>query len=383
MKPKRFFKKLFIKGNEIIRNVAENNSLTLALYKSLVLPINVVIFRANHYKVGTYIIPNYLVEINKTIEKYVSEDIRNNPQKLKEIEKDIVKAYFTGNFFPEEYFLYNFNQLEYKERREFISEQEKEILLCRHENVFIVETFKNKVKLYEIAKDFFHREVCVISEQEPKESFVSFVGRHNKFIAKPLKGLTGIGVTIIEIHDINEVSEIYSHLIQKDSWIVEELIIQHPEMAQWNPTSVNTLRVPVFPTAEGCRILQPFFRTGRKGSIVDNAGQGGVFAVFDPETGVITTDGVDENGGTYKYHPDSKLNFKGWQIPQYGNLKKIIAELIHLMPFDFKYVGFDFALTPEGWVLVEGNSHGQFVGQIAEQKGVRKKVLQYLENGEK
>ena len=78
-------------------------------------------------------------------------------------------------------------------------------------------------------------------------------------------------------------------------------------------------------------------------------------------------------------HPDSKLKFKGWQIPQYDELKKLAAELIHLMPFGQKYVGFDFALSQDGWVLVEGNSLGQFVGQIAEQKGVRKKVMQYLE----
>ena len=45
-----------------------------------------------------------------------------------------------------------------------------------------------------------------------------------------------------------------------------------------------------------------------------------------------------------------------------------------------RYVGFDFALTQEGWVLVEGNSLGQFVGQIAEQKGVRKQFMEYLKD---
>ena len=52
------------------------------------------------------------------------------------------------------------------------------------------------------------------------------------------------------------------------------------------------------------------------------------------------------------------------------------------MPRGQKYVGYDFALTENGWVLVEGNSLGQFVGQIAEQKGVKKKFLEYLYKNE-
>ena len=382
MKTKRFFKKLFLKGNEFTRNVAEKNGLTLALYRSLVLPCNVAIFRANQYKVGTYILPNYLEEINKNIEKYVADDIRNNPKKRKAIEKDIVKAYFTGYFFPDEFFLYHFQDKKYKERRAFLSTREKDTIISAHSHDTIFEHTKNKAKFYEIAKAHFHREACVISKKNPIEDFEAFVSRHNKFIVKPMEGCTGNGVHIIEMHDDDQLSEVHSHLIEQGAWFVEELIDQHPEMKQWNPTSVNTLRVPTFRTAEGCRILQPFFRTGRNGSIIDNAGQGGVFAVFDPDTGIITTDGVDEFGGTYELHPDSKLKFKGWQIPRYDELKMLAAEMISLMPFGQKYVGFDFALTPEGWIVVEGNSLGQFVGQIAEQKGVRKLVLQYIEGRE-
>ncbi len=379
MNTTRFFKKLFLKGNEVIRNVAEKNGFIRALYKALILPTNVAIFRANRYKVGSAILPKFVEEIHKNIEKFVPLDVRNNPKKRKDIEKDIVRAYFTGYFFPEEFFQNHFQDKSFEERSDFISEQVKDVLLVSHCSDKKFEHTKNKAEFYKITKPYFHRDVCLVSEDTSKEAFEAFVERHPKFIAKPVEGSTGVGTTIIEIHDKVETEVVYSRLLQQGTWFVEELIIQHPDMAQWNPTSVNTLRVPTFRTADGCRILQPFFRTGRKGSIIDNAGQGGVFAVFDPDTGVIITDGVDEYGGIYEMHPDSKLKFKGWQIPQYDELKKLAAELIHLMPFGQKYVGFDFALSQDGWVLVEGNSLGQFVGQIAEQKGVRKKVMQYLE----
>ena len=92
------------------------------------------------------------------------------------------------------------------------------------------------------------------------------------------------------------------------------------------------------------------------------------------------TDGVDEMGGRYECHPDSHIKYKGWQIPYYQEMKDLATEIIQMLPSRPKYVAFDFALTPEGWVLVEGNYNGQFVGQIAEHKGVRKEFIEYYCN---
>jgi hypothetical protein len=142
-------------------------------------------------------------------------------------------------------------------------------------------------------------------------------------------------------------------------------------MAVWNNSCVNTVRMTSFICTDGKHvILQPFIRTGRNGAIVDNAGAGGIFAVFDPETGIVITDGVDESGNRFEKHPDSNIVYRGWQIPYYNELKTL-TEIVHRsLPKYHKYVGFDFALSTKGWLLVEGN-WGQFVGQIAEQKGVR------------
>ena len=41
-------------------------------------------------------------------------------------------------------------------------------------------------------------------------------------------------------------------------------------------------------------------RTGRKGSVIDNAGSGGIFANIDMNTGQVITDGIDENGNYVK-----------------------------------------------------------------------------------
>lgn len=376
-KRKEALKKIFLKSNSALKKAADKNKIGFVAYDKVFLPIVVGGFRLADYKIGKMITPAYKIDLDKQLKHYMPE-VLNDPKKRKKIEKDIVKCYFTDGMFPSEYMLYNFQSQGYKERHEWLSDLDSNTMLMSMASEEAFDDTRNKARFYSIMKDFFHREVCVISPKEPMEKFVSFALKQQKFIVKPMEGTTGLDTFITTIQNEKEAVDLYHQLTEKGEWMAEELIHQHPEMAQWNPSSVNTLRVPTFYAADGCRILQPFFRTGRKGSIVDNAGQGGVFAVFDPETGIITTDGVDEFGGRFEIHPDSNLRFKGWQIPRYDEMKKIAAQLIHRMPKGQRYVGFDFALTNDGWVLVEGNSLGQFVGQIAEQKGVKEKFMEYL-----
>lgn len=380
-KRKEALKKIFLKSNSAFRRAADNNKIGYWGYNYLFLPIVVGGFRFSDYKIGKMVTPAYKKDLDEQLKHYMPE-IMNNRKKRKKIEKDILKSYFTDGMFPSEYILYNFQNLNFWERHEWLSDMDSNAILLSLASEEAFNDTRNKARFYSIMKDFFHREACVVSPEEPRERFVDFALRQRIIIIKPMEGTTGLGTFITTIQSEREAMDLYNQLTEKGEWIAEELIKQHPDMAQWNPSSVNTLRVPTFRTADGCRILQPFFRTGREGSVVDNAGQGGVFAVFDPETGIITTDGVDEFGGRFEVHPDSKLRFKGWQIPQYQELKDIAAQLIHRMPRGQKYVGFDFALTENGWVLVEGNSLGQFVGQIAEQKGVKKKFLEYLDKKE-
>ena len=377
---KKALKKAFHKGNERLRTLAEKNSLMLKVYDKLFLPVVCSLFHAGNYRLGRIIAGAYVTEMYEELKKSLPESLKKDGRKRRRLERDIIKSYFTGNFFPSEYFLYHFQDLDYQARREFLSDQDRTTLLKANTDKEIINITRMKPLLYQKARPYFHREMCQVSSDLPMEKFIDFVRRHQRFFVKPIDGSTGYGVKLMSVNNGEDAKKLYQKLAESGSWVVEELIKQHPSMAQWNESSVNTLRVPTFRTTDGGRIVQPFFRTGRKGSIVDNAGQGGVFAVFDPDTGIITTDGVDEYGGTYPTHPDSGLKFKGWQIPQYDQVKKLAAELIHFITGTTrqKYLAFDFALTDKGWILVEANSLGQFVGQMAEQKGVRKKVLQYI-----
>ncbi len=374
MSNKKKLKDLCFAFDGKIRNALDKTAFTHAVYAHVILPLESGIFRAGNYKMSSA----FRRALSKVRELYYTEEERNNPKLSKKIEKDLVKTLIAHRMNPEEYFLYGVRDKDYWGRKEFLSDIELHELILKHVPRSTYMGIYHKKAFYTDTKEFFHRDICFIDKESPKSTFVEFATKHQTFFAKPVDGTWGKGASILSVENADEASKIYDELFKENEWIVEELIQQVPETAVWNDTSVNTIRIPAFRTTEGCKILQPFIRTGRKGAIVDNAGGGGIFAVFDADTGVITTDGVDEHGGRYTCHPDSGIRYKGWQVPRYEELKVTVAKLIHAIPSQPRYVAFDFALTNEGWVVVEGNSNGQFVGQIAEHKGVRKEFVKYF-----
>ena len=369
-----FLKQLFVTLDEKSRGLLDKSKWTHPIYERIILSLETAFYQAGNYK----IIPSFKKELDETIQRYHTDYACLSSKFLKNLEKDIVKAHLCYHVSAEEYFLYDFEHQDYWQRWEWLSDKDRLDILLQHfgENVF--EELTDKSFFYNLAKDYFHRDVCVINDEQSQEDFQKFTKAHSRFIVKPIGGTMGADTFVTEVKNEEDVKNLYQQLKQKGDWMIEQLIVQHPDTASWNESSVNTLRIPSFRTNDGVRILQPFFRTGRKGSVVDNAGHGGIFAVFDPETGIITTDGVDEHGGRFEYHPDSQKKFKGWQIPRWEELKALVKDIHHSLPAHHRYVGFDLALDKDGqWVLIEGN-WGQMVGQMAELKGIRKEFIEYI-----
>ncbi len=373
---KRHFRERFLSANRKMLQLLEKSKPTLAFYEHIILPVEVFFFKAGNYKIS----PTFRQELIKAKETFFTEEEKQNPRKSRKLENQLIKSYISQQFTIKEFFLYGLRDMKFKEKRTYLSDLERKSMLDEVGNEAADYELTNKGKFYLAAKKYFKREACIIHPQNDINIFVNFTSKHPTFIVKPIEGSTGHDAEILTINSPFEARALFVKLASKNTWIAEELIQQHPTMSMWNPTSVNTLRVPTIATDDGIKILQPFFRTGRKGAVIDNAGQGGIFAVFNPETGILTTDGVDEMGGRYECHPDSHIKYKGWQIPYYQEMKDLATEIIQMLPSRPRYVAFDFALTPEGWVLVEGNYNGQFVGQIAEHKGVRKEFIEYYCN---
>ena len=186
---------------------------------------------------------------------------------------------------------------------------------------------------------------------------------------------------MVDVSTEEKLNRAYQAMIDtKSDWVVEEVIQQDQVMSQWNPSSVNTIRIPAFLTKKGFFILPPSFRTGLKGNVVDNAGAGGILANIDVASGEIYTDGVDERGHTFVSHPDSGMVFKGWKVPRWNELMSLVEEIHRNNMTSHLYIGWDFALTQQGWCLIEGN-WGQMINQYADKIGRKDIFVEYMNYG--
>ena len=97
-------------------------------------------------------------------------------------------------------------------------------------------------------------------------------------------------------------------------FIAEEVVIQDPRMAVLHAESVNTLRIHTICFDGVVTIFHPYIRIGRGDSVVDNAGNGGIFTSCNPKSGEVLSV-VDELGNNYLKHPDTGFPLIGFKVP--------------------------------------------------------------------
>lgn len=293
------------------------------------------------------------------------------------LKKDIRESYVRYLTTPEEYFFFGFQGKDDTYRRSFLSDKFRirQLIHKTGERKFI-EDLCDKYTFYHRTYPYFKREAIKIGGGVSFQTFLKFVRINKRVFVKPISASFGQGAHIITDNNEKRLHQIYQKLAEGE-WIIEECIDQSREMAEWNQSSVNTVRIPCFLTSEGFKVLNPFFRAGRKGNVIDNGGGGGIFACLDERTGEVISDGFDENNQNHEVHPDSKLKYKGWSIPHWNELLNLSEKIFRECFPDHKYIGFDFALTDKGWVLIEGN-WGQFLGQYALKQGIKEKFIEYL-----
>lgn len=219
------------------------------------------------------------------------------------------------------------------------------------------ESTYGKIAEYRTFADYIHRPWMIADKDTEPQTITDFIAKQGTVFAKPNHGDQGKGVMKIKADDKSAIEELLNDC-KKDAFVVEGAIEQIPVIAAINSSSINTVRAYTLLKKNGePEILGIMLRVGRKGSHVDNWGSGGVGYDFDIETGVCVGYGRDKNNNPYIFHPDSNVQMVGFRLPYFDNLIKIIVELTHKVP-EARFVGWDIAITPNGYELVEMNCPG-------------------------
>jgi len=279
-------------------------------------------------------------------------------------------------FAPDEYVYYKLDTRTLEEKKAYITDLDRKMMQ------YIMSDFKDlqyvfdKAATYEKFGKYYKRDEVSIATSTDFDKFKEFAEKHEYLVVKEVSNSCGQGVTI-EKSQRENLKEQFDSILARGKCSIEERISQASIMSQFNESSVNTLRVIMFNTKSGIKIGPCFFRTGRAGAVVDNAGAGGVFMGVDRHTGVLDTDGCDEYLNRYEYHPNSGVKYIGFQLPAWDECISLVKEMGALVP-RIGYIGWDLAYTDKGWVLVEANGGSQFLSQICYGKGCKPEIEKYI-----
>ena len=320
--------------------------------------------------------------------KYLERIANETGWSLDYAKKSVLEARKRTGCSYKEYCIYKFYNLTQEEQEEvFLVKFSRKITAKYSTDKEFIDILCDKEKTNILFEEYLKRAWCVntkISEQEFINKFVN----SKRIIYKPLGGNRGKGVEAFTVNSDN-ISNVFSQLSKFPEGVVEEYVVQHPDLSRLSPTSVNTVRivtisskeVPVTSDGKTRDIAYSSLRIGGGTSIVDNFHSGGMVANIDLSTGQLITDAADENGNVFSIHPVTGTKIKGFQIPFFNEAIEMVLDAVTKNNIE-GYLGWDVAITENGPKLIEVNNLPGVVllsmPYVAEKKGMKHVMAKYL-----
>ncbi len=199
------------------------------------------------------------------------------------------------------------------------------------------------------------------------DGMIALLREKKNLAAKLTAGSCGVGFYKFEAEEDHFLvngktkteEEFRAFLGSLSDYIITEFVKNHPALDKLNPYSVNTIRAMVINKTGNDPIL-PFvyFRIGTKQSgIVDNVSQGGMVCRVDVDTGRFY-DGKTVKNHVFEdveYHPDTHEKLEGF-LPNWELVKSSLLEISAYCP-ELTWLGYDIAITADGFKIIEINSH--------------------------
>ncbi len=190
----------------------------------------------------------------------------------------------------------------------------------------------------------------IISENEA----LRLCENHDELIIKPsARSGGGKGVFFWKPEERGE-EDFLANFKTNKSYVVQELVKQHPLLSKLHSESLNTIRLITFLWKGEVVVLSSFIRMGVGGSKIDNAHAGGIFCGIE-EDGSLQKYAVDYKFNIYEEHPQS-IVFQGFVIPNYNKCVEMVKKIAPRMSRIAKMISWDVAINEDGEpVLLESN----------------------------
>lgn len=303
-----------------------------------------------------------IAEFRKKIHRYckslreVGIEINEiNGNRLGWIYIDIVICTLKFGASPNNYLFFHFYELNNEQRGSFVTHQVSERLINKFNKEPFRDIFEDKTLFATNFENFIGREWIDFRGLD-YDGFESFVCDKQQIIIKPIDSAQGQGIKKINIKNFKNHRSLFSYLrkMENNSLIIEDWILQHKEIAKLYNKSVNPIRIISILENDMCTVLVAGLTLGN-GNDISNASCGDMVAPIDISTGIIKFPAEDMEGRIYDIHPISGKKITGFKIPYWEECIDLVDRASKVVP-EVGYVGWDIAITPEGPLIIEGNT---------------------------
>ena len=190
--------------------------------------------------------------------------------------------------------------------------------------------------------------------------FASLLERCDRIVAKKFDGTWSKGIDVIDVAAGVDPAALHEQLLNGKQYVVEAYLPQHPDLARLYDGALATLRIHTLTLGGRVQAVLPTtIGFGSRGGETSNAWA--IQAFVDPESGVITTDGLFQGAAhgvadeVFERHPDSGASIRGAVVPFVAEAARLASEAALRVP-ELPFIGWDVACTPAGPAIVEGNA---------------------------
>ncbi|NLY37550.1 MAG: hypothetical protein GX046_10030 [Tissierellia bacterium] len=225
--------------------------------------------------------------------------------------------------------------------------------------------FFNKIDVYKLLEEYYIRDILILEEIDDNR-LEDFMKENSVFFAKEAANYGGFGIEKLYTKNFSSAQELRSYCESHKLNLIEEFIQQHPDVNKLYPKSVNSLRVTTILDKDNeVHFLPTILRMGGENMEIDNVSSGGVYVQVD-QTGRISSHGFKEDGKfdldgghIVESHPSTGTRFLGYQLPHTDKAFALAKELAVKVP-EYRYIGWDIALTESGVDLIELNTYAAY-----------------------
>ena len=294
---------------------------------------------------------------------------------------DVIQSVFQYNISILEYFQFHFYELSKEERKTYAGTgymYEYQLKMNPKSSRSILE---NKLLFLDKYSKFIHHDHASLTELEnnPEIAAKLIANKSGKLVFKNAHGQCGNGIEVIKTDGLSP-QMIIDQLKKGGNDLVEEFVVQHPDLMRLSPSGLNTIRIITqLNDLDKVDIIGARLRITINSS-VDNLAAGNIAAPINVMTGKLEGPGVySDITKTEEYlHPITKTEIVGFKIPFWNDAINMVITAA-LNNKNNRSVGWDVAISESGPELIEGNHNWcKLLWQLPVKKGLKPLLEAYL-----